>query len=139
MPTNGNYIIRITGGVIANHIYGLSTYYIKLRREWSKGSKIIFLRKMAVTDDEDAFIGLGTIENTFEPFELEFVERKMCIENNYCKKIAFGNLEKFLPELPINDTQIASLRQRNPLLHGVQISDSEILKIESLVTMMIIT
>jgi hypothetical protein len=94
---------------------------------------------MAVTDDEDAFIGLGTIENTFEPFELEFVERKMCIENNYCKKIAFGNLEKFLPELPINDTQIASLRQRNPLLHGVQISDSEILKIESLVTMMIIT
>jgi hypothetical protein len=139
MPTNGNYIIRITGDAVANHIYGLSTYYTRLRSEWSKGSKIIFLRKMAVTDDEDAFIGLGTIEKTFEPFELEFVERKMCIENNYCKKIVFGKLVKFLPELPINDTQIASLRQRGPLLHGVQISDSEILKIESLVTMMIIT
>ena len=74
MPTNGNYIIRITVDVIANHIYGLSIYYIRFRREWSKGSKIIFLRKMAVTDDEDAFIDLGTIEKTFEPFELEFVE-----------------------------------------------------------------
>jgi hypothetical protein len=61
MPTNGNYIIRITEDVVANHIYGLSTYYIRFRREWSKGSKIIFLRKMAVRDDEDAFIGLGTI------------------------------------------------------------------------------
>ena len=74
MPTNGNYVIRITGDVVANHTHQLSTYYIRFRRQWSKGSKIIFLRKMAVTDDEDAFISLGTIEKTFEPFELEFVE-----------------------------------------------------------------
>lgn len=94
---------------------------------------------MAFTDFEDVFIGLGTIEKTFEPFELEFVERQMCIENTYCKKIVFGKLVKFLPELPINDNQIASLRQRVHYCTGVQISDSEIPKIESLVTMMMIT
>ena len=42
---------------------------------------------MAFTDFEDAFIGLGTIKKTFEAFELEFVERQMCVENTYCKKI----------------------------------------------------
>jgi hypothetical protein len=72
---------------------------------------------MAFTEFEDAFIGLGTIEKTFEPFELEVVERQMCVENTFSKKIVFGKLVKFLPELPINDNQISSLRQRVPLLH----------------------
>ena len=39
-----------------------SPHNISVRRVWSKGSKIIFLRKMAFTDFEDVFIGLGTIE-----------------------------------------------------------------------------
>jgi hypothetical protein len=135
---NNNYIIRITKEVIANHIFGLSIYYVRLRREWSKGSKLIFLKKIDITD-EDTFIGIGTIEKTFEPSELDFVERKKCIENNYYKKIVFGKLVKFVPELPIKHTQIFSLKQRAPLLHGMQISDSEILNIESLVSIMIMT
>jgi len=52
---------------------------------------------MAFTEFEDAFIGLGTIEKTFEPFELEVVERQMCVENTFSKKIVFGKLVKFLP------------------------------------------
>jgi hypothetical protein len=39
MSTNSNSIIRITGDVAANRVYGLSAYYIGLRREWSKGGK----------------------------------------------------------------------------------------------------
>jgi len=39
----------------------------------------------------------------------------MCIENNYCKKIVFEKLVKFVLELSINDTQIASLRQRGSI------------------------
>lgn len=135
---NNNYIIRITKEVIANHIFGLSIYYVRLRRDWSKGSKLIFLKKTDITD-EDTFIGIGTIEKTFEPSELNFVERKICIENNYYKKIVFGKLVKFVPELPIKHTQIFSLKQRAPLLHGMQISDSEILNIENLVSIMITT
>ena len=103
---------------------------------WSKGSKIIFL-KNGFTDFEDAFIGFGTIKKTFEPFELEFVERQMCVENTYCKKIVFGKLVKFLPELSINDNQIAHRGKGVHYCTGVQISDSEIPKIERLVTMMI--
>jgi len=86
MPTNGNYVIRITGDVVANHTYELSTYYIRFRRQWSKGSKIILLRKMAVTDDEDVFISLDTIEKTFEPFELEFVEIKCALKTTIVRK-----------------------------------------------------
>jgi hypothetical protein len=62
MSTNSNSIISITGDVVANRVYRLSAYYIRHRREWSKGAKIIFPRKMALIYHEDAFIGLVTIE-----------------------------------------------------------------------------
>lgn len=41
---------------------------------------------MAVTDDEDVFISLDTIEKTFEPFELEFVEIKCALKTTIVRK-----------------------------------------------------
>jgi hypothetical protein len=133
-----NYIIRITKDLVANQIYGIREYYVRLRRDWSKGSKLIFVKKTGLLD-QDAFIGSGIIEKTFELNELGDVsEKKAWIENNYYKKIIFGKLVKFLPPLLVKDTRISSWSQTGALLHGAPISVSEISIIEGRVNIMII-
>ena len=135
---SSNYIIRITRDSVGNRVYGISEYYVRLRRDWSKGAKLIFVKKTGLLY-EDAFIGSGIIEKTLELNELVDVsEKKLWIENNYYKKIIFGKLVKFLPPLLVKDTRISSWSQPGSLLHGAQISDSEILVIEGRVNIMII-
>ena len=133
-----NYIIRITKHRVANQLYGIRVYYVRLRRDWSKGSKLIFVEKTNPLGD-DAFIGSGVIDKIFELNELSDVsEKKTSIENNYYKKIIFGRLVNFHPPLPVRDTQISSWSQTGALLHGAQISASEISIIEGRVNIMII-
>jgi hypothetical protein len=135
----GNYIIRITKDLVANQIYGIREYYVTLRRDWSNGSKLIFLKKIGPSDDDDAFIGSGIIDKTIELNELGDVsEKQLWIENNYHKKIVFGKLVIFHPPLLVKDTQISEWSQTTALLHGAQISTSEISLIEGRVNIKII-
>ncbi|HZD83934.1 MAG TPA: hypothetical protein VE076_13780, partial [Nitrososphaeraceae archaeon] len=133
-----NYIIRITKDLVANQIYGIREYYVTLRRDWSNGSKLIFVKKIGPSDD-DAFIGSGIIDKTIELNELGDVsEKQLWIENNYYKKIVFGKLVIFHPPLLVKDTQISEWSQTAALLHGAQISTSEISLIEGRVNIKII-
>jgi hypothetical protein len=134
----GNYIIRITKDLVANQIYGIRKYYVTLRRDWSKGSKLIFVKKIGPLDD-DAFIGSGIIDKTIGLNELGDVsEKKAWIENRYYTKIIFGKLVIFYPPLLVKDTQINAWSQSGALLHGAQISTSEISIIEGRVNIKII-
>ena len=134
----GNYIIRITKDLVANQIYGIREYYVTLRRDWSNGSKLIFVKKIGPLDD-DAFIGSGIIDKAIELNELGDVsEKQLWIKNNYYKKIVFGKLVIFHPPLLVKDTQISEWSQTTALLHGAQISTSEISLIESRVNIKII-
>jgi len=134
----GNYIIRITKDLVANQIYGIREYYVTLRRDWSNGSKLIFVKKIGPLDD-DAFIGSGIIDKTIELNELGDVsEKQLWIKNNYYKKIVFGKLVIFHPPLLVKDTQISEWSKTTALLHGAQISSSEISLIESRVNIKII-
>jgi hypothetical protein len=135
----GNYIIRITKDLVANQIYGIREYYVTLRRDWSNGSKLIFVKKIGPSDDDDAFIGSGIIDKTIELNELGDVsEKQLWIENNYYKKIVFGKLVIFHPPLLVKDTQISAWSQTAALLHGAQISTSEISLVEGRVNIKII-
>ena len=134
----GNYIIRITKDLVANQIYGIREYYVTLRRDWSRGSKLIFVKKIGPLDD-DAFIGSGIIDKTIELNELGDVsEKQLWIKNNYYKKIVFGKLVIFHPPVLVKDTQISEWSQTTALLHGAQISSSEISLIEGRVNIKII-
>jgi hypothetical protein len=135
--SDSSYIIRIALDRFENQIYGIRTYYVGLRRDWSKGSKLIFVKKSRHTDD--GFIGSGIIDKTFELNELNDAEKKYCIENNWYKKIVFGKLVKFYPQVLVKDTSIWWWSEKGALLHGAQIADSDISKIERLVTTRIIT
>jgi hypothetical protein len=135
----GNYIIRITKDFVANQIYGIRKYYVTLRRDWSRGSKLIFVKKIGPLDD-DAFIGSGIIDKTIGLNELGDVSEKQAwIENNYYRKIIFGKLVIFYPPLLVKDTQINAWSQTGALLHGAQISTSEISIIEGRVNIKIIS
>jgi len=134
-----NYIIRITKDLVANQIYGIREYYVTLRRDWSNGSKLIFVKKIGPSDDDDAFIGSGIIDKTIELNELGDVsEKQLWIKNNYYKKIVFGKLVIFHPPLLVKDTQISEWSKTTALLHGAQISTSEISLIESRVNIKMI-
>lgn len=135
----GNYIIRITKDLVANQIYGIREYYVTLRRDWSNGSKLIFVKKIGPSYDDDAFIGSGIIDKTIELNELGDVsEKQLWIKNNYYKKIVFGKLVIFHPPLLVKDTQISEWSKTTALLHGAQISTSEISLIESRVNIKMI-
>jgi hypothetical protein len=125
-----NYIIRITRDEVLNKIYGHRIYYIGIRRNWSKDSTLVFIKK--VNSRDDAFIGTGVIDETLELDKLDSSEKKICIENNWYKKIIFGKLVRFHPAVLVKDTPIICWIQKGPLLHGHEIRDSDISKIQSL-------
>jgi hypothetical protein len=50
-----NCIVKISRTGLVNQIYWRRVYYAKLRRDWAKGSKIVFITKTG--DSEEAFIG----------------------------------------------------------------------------------
>jgi hypothetical protein len=132
-----NYIIRISRDEFANKIYGKRIYYVGIRRNWSKNSTLVFIKK--VNSRDDAFIGTGIIDRVLELDELEYSEKKVCIQNNWYKKIIFRRLVRFIPPVLVKDTSIIFWIQKAPLLHGHEIRDSDILKIQSLANVKIIS
>ena len=132
-----NYIIRISRDEFANKIYGKRIYYVGIRRNWSKNSTLVFIKK--VNSRDDAFIGTGIIDRVLELDELEYSEKKVCIQNNWYKKIIFRRLVRFIPPVLVKDTSIIFWIQKAPLLHGHEIRDSDISKIQSLTNVKIIS
>jgi hypothetical protein len=137
MTIGSNYVVRISKLTNANQLYWNRVYYAKLRRNWTRGTKLVFLSKTTALDE--AFIGLGKIEATYELSQLDLGEKKICTENNCHSKIVFGTMARFIPAVLIDDAQLASCSKMDgPLLDGAHISDSDISKIERLANIMII-
>jgi hypothetical protein len=138
MTNDNNYVVRISKLTNANQLYWKRAYYSKIRRNWSRGSKLVFLSKTAALDE--VFIGLGKIEITYERSQLDLDEKKICTENNCHSKILFGTMLRFIPAVHINDAQLVTFSNvYGPALDGAHISDSDISKIERLANIMIIT
>jgi hypothetical protein len=112
------YIIRIARDDIERQLYTRQSIYVGIRRDWSRGVRILFVRKAG---REDVFIGSGIVDKIVDAKGLAEVERKLCLENNWYGKLVFGRLTRFLPAVPITNTSAA---HENPIvLHGAIVSD----------------
>jgi hypothetical protein len=121
MSERSSYILRIQKDELERQLFGRRSFYVGIRRDWSRGTRVLFIKK-------DAFICIGTVDRFVTADELEEPERKLCTENNWYGKIVFESLARFLPAVPVQDTPAAG---HNPLaLHGAAIPGSDALKID---------
>jgi hypothetical protein len=125
-----SYILRVQKDELEKRLFSLRTFYVGIRRDWSHGTLVLFVRK-------DAFIGSGVIERIVALDELEDWERKLCLENNWYGKIVFSKLTRFQPAVLVHDTSAAG--QNPSVLHGASISRSDALQIERLIPARIIS
>jgi hypothetical protein len=129
-----SYILRISRDDNERQLYTMHSLYVGIRREWSYGTKVLFIRKFL---NNDAFIGSGVIDKIVILDELTEKEKKLCIENNWYGKLLFKMVARFRPAVLIKDTPVADT---NPLvLHGTIISTANFLAIEKLVHARIIS
>ena len=125
MTDEPGYIIRITRDDIEKQLHARRSIYVGIRRDWSRGAKILFVRKAG---SDDAFIGSGVVDKIVVANGLAEEERKLCLENNWYGKLMFARLARFRPAVPIKDTPAAG---ENPLvLHGAIVSSANFSEIE---------
>jgi len=122
MPEPPGYILRIHRDELEERqLFSRRAFYVSVRRDWSRGTKVLFVRK-------DAFIGSGVIDRFVGIDGLEEQEKKLCIENNWYGKIVFAMLARFHPPVPVQNTTAAG---QSPLtLHGASMSSSDVQQIE---------
>src|SRR5919199_5325646 len=124
MIHNSNYIVKISNPAHANQIFWKRVYYPKLRRNWIRESKLIFITKR---NSDDVFIGLGKIKANYDLSVLDHNERKICIQNNLHSKIIFDTMVRFLPTIVTRDAKfITSDGMEGPSLDGSYLSDSHL-------------
>jgi hypothetical protein len=131
--------MKITRTGLVNQIYWKRIYYAKLRRDWAKGSKIVFIAK--TENSEEAFVGLGKIKIIYGLSGLDVHEsNEDFLKNNYHSKIVFGTMVRFLPEIVVTHHMrfTSSSKTEHPLLDGAYLSDSEVSIIESLAKITIV-
>ena len=125
MTDEPGYIIRIARDDIEKQLYARRSIYVGIRRDWSRGAKILFVRKAG---SDDAFIGSGIVDKIVVAGGLAEEERKLCLENNWYGKLVFARLTRFRPAVQVKDTPAAD---KNPLvLHGALVSSANFSEIE---------
>ena len=130
------FIVRITRNDVLNKIYGERIYFAELRREWSKGMKLIFMKR--TSDADYCFIGSGIIDRVTHPDKLSGPEKILCMKNNCYRKVTFARLAKFYPSINIRQT-ISKACKSLALLHGMHLSASDITIIENLAVVSIVS
>jgi hypothetical protein len=121
------YILRIPRDDAERQLYARDSLYVGIRREWSYGTKVLFVRKVG---NDDAFIGSGIIDKIIMLGELTEEEKKLCLENNWYCKLLFGMVARFHPSVPVKDTPAAG--ENSLVLHGAIVSTTNFSKIEKL-------
>jgi hypothetical protein len=124
MSEPASYILKIHRDELEERqLFSRRAFYISVRRDWSRGTKVLFVRK-------DAFVGSGVIDRFVGIDGLEEPEKKLCLENNWYGKIVFAMLARFHPPLPVQDTPAAD--QNAIALHGASLPGPVALQIERL-------
>ena len=125
------YILRIARDEVERQLYVRKSFYVGIRRDWSRGSKVLFVRKA------ESFIGSAVLDRIAALDELDEDEKKLCFENNWYGKMLFAKVTRFHPHVPVRDTVIAG--QNTLVLHGAEISIEDASKIEALASSRITT
>jgi hypothetical protein len=115
-------------------LYVKRELYVGIRRDWSRGTKILLVRK---NSSGDVVIGSATLEKIIELGAMDAGEKKFCLENNWYGKMVFSLLARFLKPVTVSDTPLAG--KPPALLHGLALSDDEALAIEGMAGTRIVT
>lgn len=115
-------------------LYVRRELYVGIRRDWSRGAKILLVKKNA---SGDLVIGSATLEKIVELGTMADEERQLCINNNWYGKMVFSMLARFLKPIAVSDTPLAG--KPPALLHGLVLADDEFQAIEGMAGSRIIT
>lgn len=112
-----SYILRLQRDEHERQLCAKRSLYVGIRRDWGRGTQILFAKK-------DTFIGSGVIDRIIDLDDMNEDEKKLCLENNWYAKIAFGKLVQFYPPVPVQDTPARGLNQL--ALHGAEMDASAV-------------
>jgi hypothetical protein len=93
-------------------LYVRRELYIGIRRDWARGTKILFVKK---TLYGDIFIGSGILGSVVEFAQMSEDEKRRCLENNWYGKLAFSTIARFT--VSVSETALAG--QPPAFLHGI--------------------
>ena len=125
------HILRINNEEAERILFVRKMLFVSVKRAWTCGSKVLFVKKA------NTILGSGVIELIRQIEDMDLTERNLCLQRNWCAKIYFSELARFLPPVPVETTPISS---RSPLtLHGSEISRELVLRIEEHANIKIIT
>jgi hypothetical protein len=97
-------------------LYVRRELYVGIRRDWSRGTKILFVKKMPTGD---TVVGSGVLGRITELAEMGEEEKRRCLENNWYGRMSFSTLARF--HVPVSQTALAG--QPPALLHGLAVDD----------------
>lgn len=100
-------------------LYVRRELYVGIRRDWSRGTKILFVKK---TPAGDMVIGSGVLDRVAELAEMSEEEKRRCLENNWYGKMSFSTLARF--QVPVSQTALAG--QPPALLHGLAVDTAAV-------------
>lgn len=125
-----SFILRIQRDDLERQLYGQRIFYVSIKRNWLRTTKLLFVKKTA-------FFGSGIIDRFVSLGELREEEKKVCLENNCYGKIEFAKLVRFYPAISVEDTPVAG--QNILALHGASLPHSDAFQIEQLARAKLIT
>lgn len=119
----GNYIMRIVSDEFEASVFSKKAYYTAMRRRWSKGIKILFVKK---SPQGDSFIGYAIVDRVLSIEEMDINDKRFCLENAWSNKIVFSRLVRLEPPVLVKNTVVGKWPQKGALLHGAPISDEDL-------------
>jgi hypothetical protein len=115
-------------------LYVRRELHVGIRRDWSRGTRILLVKKNAAGD---LVIGSATLEKIVELGALGDRERELCLKNNWYGKMVFSALARFLKPVAVSDTPLAG--KPPALLHGLALTGDEFSAVENMAGSRIIT
>ena len=117
------YVLRIASKTWVDHVFDMAIYYTNLRRKWNIGQAIIFVHK---TEDGDAIVGHGVVENVCEREELSEEEKGKHLEHDWKKAVTFKYVVRFNRPLPVRETFLGDPKYRGRYCHGLELSRRQV-------------
>ena len=115
-------------------LYARRELYVGIRRDWSRGARILLVKKGA---SGDFVIASGVFEKIVELAAMDAGERQLCLENNWYGRMVFFTLARFLKPVEVSKTGLAG--KPPALLNGLALPDDEAVAIEGAAGSRIIT
>ena len=116
-------MLRIATKQWVDQVFDSTIYYTSINRKWVRGQTILFVHK---TNEGDAVIGYGLIENVCLKNEFSDEERPRCKKGGWNKALEFRYVKQLEKPLLIKQTFLKNSKLRGRLIHGLSVSREQL-------------